>query len=133
MNEKIMKLRIKYIDVKRLEFFKDNINSIVGNKLQDLIENIKSVGIKEPLIVVEDKDKYIVVDGNHRLAIAKLINMEKVELFNKSEQKLTEVSIRKSSKEVDGIQWGGIIFIWNAEKGKFIESEIVPAIFNHKK
>lgn len=71
-------MQITYLPVSELRYFKDNLNSVAGSKLSDLIESIRSVGIKEPLIVVSWDDKYVVVDGNHRLAIAEQLGIAEV-------------------------------------------------------
>lgn len=58
--------------------------------------------------------------------------MIKVDLHNKSGQKLTEVNVRAQEEFIDGVQWGGSIFLWDSEKKQYRESEIVPAILEKK-
>lgn len=58
--------------------------------------------------------------------------MVKVDLYNKSGQKLTEVNVRTQEEFIDGVQWGGSIFLWDSKKEQYRESEIVPAIFEKK-
>ena len=59
--------------------------------------------------------------------------MEKVELHNINGQKLTEINIKHELIRVDGIQWGGKIYIWNHTHEQFREANILPAILNPKK
>jgi hypothetical protein len=44
----------------------------------DLAESIEKVGIKQPLAVVQRKNKYLVVDGNRRLRIALRLGIKKL-------------------------------------------------------
>jgi len=55
--------------------------------------------------------------------------MQKVTLYNKQGQQLTELNINAAENEVvDGIQWGGLIFMWDEKLLHFRESTIKPAI-----
>jgi hypothetical protein len=56
--------------------------------------------------------------------------MRKVTLYNKQGQQLTELNINVGPEEVvDGIQWGGLIFMWDDQLLHFRESTIKPGIF----
>ena len=59
--------------------------------------------------------------------------MKKVQLFNKTGQQLTEINIKEQEASVDGIQWGGKIYIWSIENAQYREANIVPAILNPDK
>lgn len=49
-----------------------------NNKHVKLIEDIKKNGIKVPLLVVEYKGGYFVVEGHHRAGAANMLGIEKV-------------------------------------------------------
>ena len=46
--------------------------------LDELRESIKEHGILEPLLVARVEGKYVLIDGLHRLVIAKELGMDKV-------------------------------------------------------
>jgi len=52
----------------------------------------------------------------------------KVVLYNRHGQPLTEVTVNRQDKPIDGVQWGGMTFLWDSNKSQFRESLIVPAI-----
>jgi len=56
----------------------------------------------------------------------------KVTLYNRHGQELTEVNINNQDRPVDGVQWGGMIFLWDTNKSEFREALIVPAIITKK-
>jgi hypothetical protein len=58
--------------------------------------------------------------------------MEKVELFDKCGSMLTEINIKSKGSRVDGIQWGGKVYIWNHTHKQFREGDIVPGIIEKK-
>lgn len=60
--------------------------------------------------------------------------MRKVTLYNKSGQQLTTVNVNAEQNEIiEGIQWGGCIFLWNPTLQHFQVSTIKPAILNKSK
>ena len=69
-------MKVSYISTAKLHRFSDNVNVVAGSKLADLTESIKNVGVKEPLLVMRAKGYYVVVDGNHRLAIAESLGIK---------------------------------------------------------
>lgn len=56
--------------------------------------------------------------------------MIKISLYNRQGQKLTEVNIKESSTNVDGIMWGTKMFIFSIEHSEYREANIVPAIIH---
>ena len=60
--------------------------------------------------------------------------MREVTLYNKSGQELTTVNVNAEQNEViEGVQWGGSIFLWNPTLLLFQEATIKPAILNKSK
>lgn len=56
-----------------------------------------------------------------------------VELYNKNGQKLTEVKVNEQERHIDGIQWGGNLFMFDKDKNHYRECLIVPAITGRAK
>jgi len=77
-------IKVVEIETDRLRIYPLNINVLTGDSLSLLAESIEKEGILEPLIVTPDKpdddgiQRYTVIDGNHRLAIAESIKLKKL-------------------------------------------------------
>lgn len=54
--------------------------------------------------------------------------MIKVSLYNRQGQKLTEINIKETATDVDGIIWGTKLFILKPETNQYTEANVVPAI-----
>ena len=74
-------MKIKYKQTDNLKLFRNNTNYMSEDKFNELKHSIKLEGIFEPLIVSEDN---VVIDGNHRLIVARELKMEEVPCIIKS-------------------------------------------------
>ena len=73
------KKEVVYIDVDKILIPEERVTSIVDeDKLKELEESIKERGILQPLHIIQVDNKYILVDGLHRLFVAKKLGMKKV-------------------------------------------------------
>lgn len=66
------------VDVELLQPNPWNPNKVAKPEMQLLETSIKKSGFCFPLIVIKNKDKYMIVDGFHRHLIAQKLNMKQV-------------------------------------------------------
>lgn len=67
------------IEVDKILVPEDRVTSVLDEELlQELEASIKEKGILQPLLIGEVDGKYILIDGLHRLMIAKKLNMKTV-------------------------------------------------------
>lgn len=59
--------------------------------------------------------------------------MIKITLHNAQGHQLAEVTVKETSNPIDGVQWGGTIFILHNESNQYRAASIVPAIIEKKK
>ncbi len=107
VSRKIAEDEIKFIDIDKLEldlenprlpeYLKKNKRSIVGHiaqttSIEDLMQAISANGFftGEPLIAIEQRGKYIVLEGNRRLTAVMLLNDPGI--LNKPSAKILEIS-----------------------------------------
>lgn len=71
--------KIVYIDIDKILVPEERVTSIVDDeKMRELEASIKERGILQPLHVLLVDNKYILVDGLHRLLVAKKLGMRQV-------------------------------------------------------
>lgn len=75
----IRKSEVKEINLDLIQRNPDNPRLLFGQKAMDkLVKSIEEAGILVPLTVYEEKDKYMLIDGERRLMCAKKLNMPSV-------------------------------------------------------
>jgi ParB family chromosome partitioning protein len=93
-----------YIDVDKIEPNPDQPRKRFTEKeLQELSETIKNVGIIEPVIVRQEKDKYILISGERRWRATKLAGFKKIPAIikNVDEVKSIELAIIENIQRED--------------------------------
>ena len=66
------------IDIDKIKVNNFNPNKMEDEKFNLLVDNIKEVGMNDPLQVIKTKKEYLIVDGEHRFQVCKLIGIDKV-------------------------------------------------------
>lgn len=70
---------VVYLKVDEIEVPEERVTSYMDDEtLAELRESIKEKGILQPLLVAKVNDRYVLIDGLHRLAVAKDLGMERV-------------------------------------------------------
>lgn len=73
------KKEIEYVEVDKILIPEERITSQVDPEImQELRESIKEHGILEPLLVAKVNNQYVLIDGLHRMVVAKELGIEKV-------------------------------------------------------
>ena len=73
------KREVVYLDIDKILVPEERVTSIVDEeKLRELEESIKERGILQPLHIIQVDNKHILVDGLHRLLVAKKLGMRQV-------------------------------------------------------
>jgi len=73
------KREVVYIDIDKIYVPEVRVTSVIDEDLfQELYESIKIHGIREPLQIAEVDGKYVLIDGLHRLVVARKLGMKKV-------------------------------------------------------
>ena len=72
-------MEIKQIPLNKIQLNDWNPNTMSQVMFSKLLNSIKTKGIQYPIIVMKDKRKFVVIDGEHRLTIARQLNYEKID------------------------------------------------------
>lgn len=76
--------RVQYLEIDKILIPEERVTSVVDDSIMaELEESIKERGILQPLYVMEVDGKYILVDGLHRLLVAKKLKLQKVPVLIK--------------------------------------------------
>lgn len=71
--------KVQMIDIDKILVPEERVTSIVpSDTMAELEQSIKERGIRQPLYIMRIKDKLILVDGLHRLLVAKKLGIKKV-------------------------------------------------------
>jgi len=68
----------RMVDIEKIKINNFNPNKMEDGKFNLLVENMKEVGMNDPLQVVKTGNDYLIVDGEHRYQACRLIGIEKV-------------------------------------------------------
>jgi ParB family chromosome partitioning protein len=72
-------------------------------KLQELSDSIKQHGLLQPVVVIKDEDKYILVAGERRLKASKLASFDKIKaiILEEDKKKLRELALIENIQRDD--------------------------------
>jgi ParB family transcriptional regulator, chromosome partitioning protein len=89
-------------DININELISDTNINLEDNQYKDFIESVRSKGILRPLVVAQRNDKYLILDGRVRYAIAKLLNLSIVScvLIDISDREIKEINIIQSREHI---------------------------------
>jgi len=98
-------MKIETIKTEKIKLFKNNTNVMSGKVFSKLMDSIEKNGIIEPLVVKKKKNGYLVLDGNHRLTVAKELGLDEVPCLlldiPESKEKLYNLHFNETKGELD--------------------------------
>jgi len=90
-----------------------NPNEMTEAEFSMLVDNITRLGFADPLLLVEDGNRYRIIDGEHRYRAALLLGMEQVPAviidLSEKDQRMQTVRLNNIKGEWDPIKFNNLV------------------------